>query len=68
MESRKFESADKKPFYADHFSLLDVVGQYDSFFGLELTNDDKRTLIEELLGPPARSTGAAARPDMEGRE
>jgi hypothetical protein len=50
-----------KPFYADNFSLLEVLGQYDSFFRLELTDEDKRDLIEELFGPPGRSI-------TEGRE
>jgi hypothetical protein len=48
-------SASSKPFYADSFSLLEVLGQYDSFFRLELTDVDKRDLIEELFGPPGRS-------------
>jgi len=45
-----------KPSYADDFSLLDVLGQYDSFFRLGLTDEDKRDLIDELFGPPGRST------------
>jgi hypothetical protein len=48
-------SATGKPFYAESFSLLEVLGQYDSFFRLELTDEDKRNLIEELFGPPGRS-------------
>jgi hypothetical protein len=47
-----FSSAGK-PFYADGFSVLEVVGQYDSFFKLGLTEADKRDLIEDLFGLPA---------------
>lgn len=49
-------SAGGKPFYTDDFSLLEVLGQYDAFFRLGLTDEDKRDLIEELLGPLDRST------------
>lgn len=56
MDLLKSGSADGKPFYADHSSLLEVLGQYDSFFKLELTDEDKRDLVEELFGPPTCSS------------
>jgi hypothetical protein len=42
-----------KPFYADDFSMSEVVGQYDSFFKLGLTDEEKRDLIQDLLAAPA---------------
>lgn len=45
-----FLSSVGKPVYADGFSMLEVVGQYDSFFMLGLTEEEKRTLIEDLFG------------------
>jgi hypothetical protein len=56
MDLLNSRSASGQPFYAESFSLLEVLGQYDSFFRLELTDADKRDLIEELFGPPGRST------------
>lgn len=55
MDGSKSVSEAGTPFYAGNFSLLEVLGQYDSFFRLELTDDDKRDLIEELFGPPGPS-------------
>jgi hypothetical protein len=49
-------SAADKPFYTDDFSLQEVVGQYDSFFKLGLTDEDKRDLISDLFGPPRSTT------------
>lgn len=46
-----------EPFYAVEFSLFEVVGQYDSFFKLGLTDDEKRDLIDDLFGSPA-TTGS----------
>lgn len=45
-------------FNRDDVSLLEVVGHYDSFFKVGLTDDEKRELIEGLLGPRADSDSA----------
>ena len=41
-----------KPFYADDFSVLEFASQYDCFFELGLTDEEKRDLIQDLLDPP----------------
>lgn len=51
-------SAAGKPFYAEDFSLLEFVGQYDSFFKLGLTDQEKRALIEDLFDTAAPGSKA----------
>jgi hypothetical protein len=46
-------SAAGGPFYAEDFSLPEFVGQYDTFFNIGLTDEQKRHLIEDLFGPTA---------------
>jgi hypothetical protein len=55
-------SATGNPFYADDFSLLEFAGQYDSFFKLGLTDEEKRDLIQNLFGPPANDSRGVASP------
>jgi hypothetical protein len=54
-----YSSTADKPFYANDFSLFEVVGQYDSFFNLELTDQEKSDLIQNLFGPPAPGSNLA---------
>lgn len=44
-----------QPFYRDAFSVLDVVAQYDAFFKLGLTDQEKSDLIRDVFGPAAGS-------------
>jgi len=44
-------SARGNGFHRDDTSLVEVVGHYDSFFKVGLTDDEKSDLIEALLAP-----------------
>jgi hypothetical protein len=62
-----YSSRDNKPFYAHDFSLLEVVGQYDSFFNLGLTDQEKKDLIQDLFGPPAPASNLAYKSQQRAR-
>jgi hypothetical protein len=51
-----------KPFYAEDFSLLEFAGQYDSFFKLGLTDEEKCDLIEDLFGLAVPGSKAVTSP------